>query len=105
MTIQRCNTPKFGKTRHSTAKAQIESRVIGVEAYCGPVEAVFLYVTDNMVSGGANIMIEVQRQALIDLAAELKKYGKRMPKEFIFQFDNCGENKVCKYVHMIQNIF
>jgi hypothetical protein len=47
-----------------------------------------------MVSGGANIMIEVQRQALIDLAIMLKKQNQKMPKEFIFQFDNCGENKV-----------
>jgi hypothetical protein len=89
-----CNTPKFGKARHSTAKAQIDSRCIGVEVYCGPVQTVFLYFTDNMISGGSNIMIEIQRQALIDLAAELKKRGKCMPKEFIFQFDNCGENKV-----------
>jgi hypothetical protein len=94
MTIQTCNTPKVGKNRHSTAKSQIESRCIGVEVYCGPVQTVFIYVTDNMVSGGSNIMIEIQRQALIDLAAELKKYNKCMPKEFIFQFDNCGENKV-----------
>ena len=94
MTIMTCNTPKVGKKRHSTAKSQIESRVIGVEVYCGPVQTVFLYYTDNMVSGGANVMIEIQRQALIDLAAELKKYNKVMPREFIFQFDNCGENKV-----------
>jgi len=94
MTVMTCQTPKFGKRRHSTAKSQIESRCIGVEVYCGPVQSVFLYFTDNMISGGSNIMIEVQRQALIDLAAELKKHSKNMTKEFIFQFDNCGENKV-----------
>jgi len=41
---------------------QIESRVIGVEMYCGFVKEVVLFYTDNLVQGGANIMIEVQRQ-------------------------------------------
>ena len=70
------------------------SRVIGVEVYCGPINTVFLYTTDNMVSGGSNIMIEIQRQALIDLSRLLKDEGMNMPKEMILQFDNCGENKV-----------
>jgi len=87
-------TPKVGKDRHSKGTQTMESRVIGVEVFCGTIETTFLYFTDNMVSGGANIMIEVQRQALIDLAIMLKKQNQKMPKEFIFQFDNCGENKV-----------
>jgi hypothetical protein len=41
------------------------SRVIGVEVLCGPIDGVFLYTTDNMISSGGNIMIEVQRQGII----------------------------------------
>lgn len=96
MTNMTCATPKVGVKRHSHAGKQIDSRVIGVEVICGSIETVFLYYTDNLVSGGANIMIEVIRQAQIDLARLLKKEGYNMPKEIAFQFDNCGENKVIK---------
>ena len=43
---------------------------------------------------GANIMIEVQRQALKDLAELLQEHGMVIPKKAYFQFDNSGENKV-----------
>jgi len=95
MTSMSGNTPKAGKNHHSSPKSHfMVSRVIGVEVYCGPINTVFLYTTDNMVSGGSNIMIEIQRQALIDLSVLLRAEGMNMPKEMIFQFDNCGENKV-----------
>lgn len=62
-TVQKCNTPKFGKMRQSkTSRTPIESRVIGVEVICGPIASVFVYYTDNLVCSGANIMIELQRQ-------------------------------------------
>ena len=96
MTAMSGNTPKVGKKHHSSPKSTyMESRVVGVEVYCGPINTVFLYLTDNMVSGGSNIMIEIQRQALIDLSKLLMLHGLSMPKEMFFQFDNCGENKVC----------
>jgi hypothetical protein len=106
MTIMSCNTPKFGKHHHSAGSQTnvVESRVIGVEVYCGPVNTVFLYYTDNMISGGANIMIEVQRQAMLDLSKLLSEKGCKMPSEFIFQFDNCGENKVL-FVNLCEFIF
>ena len=94
MTIMTCNTPKFGGKRKANVSKQIESRVIGVEVYCGPVKEVFFYYTDNLVSGGANIMVEVQRQALIDLEILLKEKNCILQDKMIFQFDNCGENKV-----------
>lgn len=62
MTVARGATPKTGKMRHSQPDSTVESRVIGVEVVCGPIDGVFLYTTDNMISGGGNIMIEVQRQ-------------------------------------------
>ena len=95
MTSMSGNTPKVGKNHHSSPKTNyMVSRVIGVEVYCGPINTVFLYTTDNMISGGSNIMIEIQRQALIDLSNMLKAEGMNMPKDIVFQFDNCGENKV-----------
>ncbi|KAJ1384711.1 hypothetical protein B484DRAFT_410710 [Ochromonadaceae sp. CCMP2298] len=93
-TIQKCNLPKEGKLRHSQASRKpLESRVVGVEVICGPIDEVFVYYTDNLVAGGANIMIEIQRQALIDLSKKLCIMGLNMPQELHFQFDNCGENK------------
>jgi hypothetical protein len=64
-----------------------------VEVVCGPVDAIFLYHTDDMIIGGANCMIEIQRQIIIDLANELHKHGMSLPPSVVFQFDNCGENK------------
>jgi hypothetical protein len=62
-TIHKCNLPKEGLKRHSQmSRKPIESRVVGVEIICGPIDEVFVYYTDNLVAGGANIMIEIQRQ-------------------------------------------
>jgi hypothetical protein len=62
MTVDSCNTPKYNKRRNNKGVKQLETRVIAVEAVCGPINTIFIYYTDSMVSGGANIMIEVQRQ-------------------------------------------
>jgi hypothetical protein len=98
MTAMRGDTPRFGRTRKSKGDCgaqHVGNRVIGVEVYCGPVDCVFLYHTDNIPSGGANIMIEIQRQAMIDLARILREeHSMEMPRHMMFQFDNCGENKV-----------
>ena len=56
------NTPKIGANRHSKVDHVIANRVIGVKVYCGPINTVFLYNTDQIVGKGANIMIEVVRQ-------------------------------------------
>jgi hypothetical protein len=65
MTVQTCNTPKFGAGRVSNAKSHVTSRVIGVEMYCGPITEVLLYYTDDLVQSGANIILEVQRQGAL----------------------------------------
>ena len=57
------NTPKLGAARRSKVDHVIANRVIGVEVYCGPINTVFLYNTDQMVGKGANTMIEVVRQS------------------------------------------
>ena len=46
-----------------------------------------------MISGGANVMIEVSRQALAELTKSLAKQGFVIPDYVMFQLDNCGENK------------
>jgi len=43
--------------------------------------------------------------AQTDLALELQKLGKRLPPKMLWQFDNCGENKVlfCIIFHLLLN--
>ncbi|KAJ1387535.1 hypothetical protein B484DRAFT_409877, partial [Ochromonadaceae sp. CCMP2298] len=96
------------KRRATERDAPFESRVVGVEVICGTIHEVFLYFTDNLVAGGGNIMVEMQRQALIDLSNRLQALGQHMPRDIAFQFDNCGENK-CKemfaYMSMLVETF
>jgi hypothetical protein len=94
MTEFKGETPKMGSTRHTKVNDTITNRIIGVEVYCGPIKTVFIYNTDQLVRKGANIMIEIMRQATADLSAELRKKGKLLPKKMNWQFDNCAENKV-----------
>ena len=100
MSTFRGNTPKIGARQSKKfAGKQITSRVIGVEVHCGPVHGTFLYYTDNFVRGGANIMIEVLRQSILDLQILLQSYKDNLnnpldlPSHLILQFDNCKENK------------
>ena len=98
ITATRGETPYMGKENRSKEDDKapiIENRTVGVEVYCGPIRTTFLYHLDEFPSGGANTMIEIQRQALNDLAGLLKEKGLLLPKKGHFQFDNCGENKVC----------
>jgi len=74
--------------------AHFQSRVIGMQVVCGPIDGTLLYYTDEFVGSGANVMIEIQRQALKDLADLLSAKGLRLPRYLMLQFDNCGENKV-----------
>lgn len=75
----------------------MESRFIGVEVICGEkINTTFGYYTDNLMSGGGNLMIEVMRQATHDLKKLCTKVGYEMPRTLHIQYDNCGENKVIK---------
>ena len=94
MTEFKGETPKVGSARQSKVNDTITNRIIGVEVYCGPVKTVFIYNTDQLVRKGANVMIEIMRQATADLSTELAKRGKKLPKKMNWQFDNCAENKV-----------
>jgi hypothetical protein len=95
MTKDTTKTPKEGVGSHRHACGTfIEHRVIGVEVVCGPVKGMFIYTTDNMLTGNANGMIEIIRQAQADLARILfDDYDMEFPDKVMYQFDNCTENK------------
>jgi hypothetical protein len=90
--------------KYTTAKNKsmdkISNRIFGVEVTCGSIDTIFLYHCDQFVFGGANTLIEIQRQAMSDLAELLAKYGHPFPRIVNYQFDNCGENKVSHYYYM-----
>ena len=67
--------------------------MIVVVLLCSYVVLMYICV-DNLIAGGANLTIEIQRIALAKLSETLKADGLEMPRELNFQFDNCGENKV-----------
>jgi hypothetical protein len=46
------HTEVFGKETNKW-----ETRIIGVEATCGPVDTIFFYTIDDMQKGGANVMV------------------------------------------------
>lgn len=67
MTSYAGRTPKYGRrTGKADGAASFENRVFGVEVYCGPVEGEILIHTDDLVRGGANFIIEVQRRGIIN---------------------------------------
>ena len=91
MTQYTCQTPKFRTV--SKGDKTIETRIVGIEVVCGPIKTVLVYRTDELVSGGANITIEMTRQAIIDVSILLRKRGLLVPRILDLQFDNCGDNK------------
>jgi len=99
MTVVKGDTPRLGKEAAKGDTHHITSRIIGVEVHCGPIHGTLLYYTDNMTQGGANIIIEVTRQAIEDLQKLLanRLTPLDLPQHLILQFDNCSENKN-KYV-------
>ncbi len=95
MTESKGDTPKEGVKRQSKQPKSIKNRLFAVEVISGPVNLMLYISTDQTIPGGANLSIEIQRLALEYLSKELGKLGLRMPRKLHFQFDNCGENKVC----------
>lgn len=88
-------TPIQGKGRKSKGDTKkIGNRVIGVVVACGPVDTRFVYSLNDLIRGGANIMVEVVRQTIYDVSRILATYNLATPKQVYLQFDNCGENKV-----------
>jgi hypothetical protein len=68
MTQHTSLVPKYQRATAKGNSHKLENRVISCELYCGGIETVVTYVCDSFVGGGANIMIEVVRQAIFDLS-------------------------------------
>ena len=89
-----CQVGEFGfQGKEWQNCAKMGRRCICVEVNCGDIRERYHFYTDNLISGGANVMIEVARQALAELTKSLLKKGFYVPDCIMFQYDNCGENK------------
>ena len=98
MTEFTTQTPRFGGSGESSQQgsgvnAHFETRFFGCEVICGDIEGYFIYYTDHFVEKGANVMVEVQRQALADMQVLLLQSGYQMPKDLYLHYDNGRENK------------
>ena len=102
MTLQTGNTPKIGDVRSSKMGKVITNRLFGVQVICGPLDFMMYISVDNMISGGANLAIEIQRKSIETLSIELQKRTMLMPPIMHWQFDNCGENKVRIFLYNFQ---
>ena len=56
------HTPKLGKRISKNETSFFENRIFGVEVYCGPISGEILVHTDELVRGGANLTVELQRR-------------------------------------------
>jgi hypothetical protein len=95
LTEHRTISPKdrVGTKGSNLDVGSLTNRCMGVEVICGPINAIFLYYTDDFTSKGSNLMVEVIRQAMADLGEQLAIRGLELPKVGFFSFDNSGENK------------
>lgn len=92
------NTPKYSKDRLSKVDCCIENRNIGVRMVCGPIDEYIAVCTDNLIPGGANVLVEVVKYSMEHLGRRLSEFDMVTPKTVGLQFDNSGENKVCCYL-------
>lgn len=76
MTQHTTQMPRYHRATAKGNSHKLESRVISCELYCGGIETVVTYICDSFVGGGANIMIEVVRQAISDLTKLLAGISK-----------------------------
>ena len=90
------------KDRKANLGHHIENRNIGAHLVCGPIDTYVSFNTNNLVPGGANVIIEVTKRCIEVLGEMLSKRGFVTPKKLNVQYDNCGENKVIitMYIHV-----
>ena len=91
------NTPKFQKLRTGKQNNHIENRNFGCRIVCGPIDEYISVCTNNLIPGGANVMVEVVRYSIEYLGRRLQEMNMVVPKALGFHFDNSGENKVSLY--------
>lgn len=95
MSCYKTMAPKLQKER-SNPIPQMENRLIGARIVCGPIDTYIAICTNDLIPGGANVMIEATRLAIEALAKRLAALPKPMtlPRTGGLNYDNCGENKV-----------
>lgn len=65
-TEYKTKTPIQSTTRKSKGDTKrLGNRVIGVIVTCGVIDTRFIYSLNDLISGGANIMIEIVRQGIL----------------------------------------
>jgi hypothetical protein len=92
-TEYKTKTPIVGQRKSKGDTKRLSSRVIAAVVTCGNIDTRFIYTLNDLISGGANIMIEIVRQAIYDLGKILANQHLKVPGIMFLQFDNCGENK------------
>ena len=107
------DTPRFlgagRKSKSDESKSKIKTKMCGVRVFCGPLHETMIFYIDNTVSGGCNVMIEIIRRTLYEIAKRLKDDWKmKLPKDGFFEFDNCGaDNKnwyLFSYFHLLVDL-
>jgi diacylglycerol kinase family enzyme len=96
MTERRTRVPKEYKDgeRHGKEQNFLTNRIMGVDVTCGPnIDTKMLFHLDGFVGSGANLMVEVLRQVIVEVGKLLAKDGHSLPTTMYWQMDNCGENK------------
>ena len=83
---------------------QIKNRLFTVQVICGDIQYYMNISVDQLMPGGANLAIEIQKIAMEQLSQDLAALGLAFPPIVNWQFDNCGENKVIKY-YILFNLF
>ena len=61
MTIYAGKTPKYNQATSKKDTVHFENRTFGVEVHCGPVSGEILFHTGDLVRGGVNLVVEIQR--------------------------------------------
>jgi hypothetical protein len=97
MTEFKTTTPRFASdsTGAPVQGDNFQARTFGVEVVCGKsVDGYFIYTTDNYMGKGADLMVEIQRQAFADLEELLQSRGKTIKGGVVhLHYDNSTENK------------
>jgi hypothetical protein len=64
MSKDRGNSPFNGLSNKKSDTDVITSRLFGAEVHCGPVHGTFFYYTDDMMSGGGNLVAQIMREGI-----------------------------------------
>lgn len=103
-TVETGNSP-YAEKEGMTGHPVIENRNIGARLVCGPIDRWISISTNNLVPGGANILIEASKLAVETLAEFLADLNMAMPRDLKVQYDNSTENKVKYCTSTLNHLF